>query len=220
MTSPSSGQSGDPFRPILADEFLSQAQEGVDVLDVRGGPAYALSHLRGSIFVGLSPMFPNWVQALLDASRPIQVIADPGQERSALACLVELGHGEVRGYLEGGFDSIADRTEYLATTERVDCDGLAGELDSEDPPYLIDVRQPHEWQQGRIGNAPNLPLTEFANRTSEVPGDRRVILQCMGGYRSLIAASFLERAGHMSTIDMAGGFGAWAEAGLPVQPAG
>jgi len=214
MTPPS-----DPFQPVPADDFLRQAREGVDVLDVRPGPAYADSHLRGSIFIGLGRMFPNWAQVLLDPARPLQLVAEPGDERPALAALAEIGFADLRGYLDGGFAAVAGNAEHLARTERVDYAGLARELDSPMPPHLVDVRQPQEWQQGRIASAPNLPLTEFAARLGEVPREGRVILQCQGGYRSLIAASFLERDGHETTCDMEGGFGAWAEAGLPIQPA-
>ncbi|MFT7668990.1 MAG: hydroxyacylglutathione hydrolase [Planctomycetota bacterium] len=212
------GQPKDPLRSIPVEQFIELAASGVDVLDVRGGPEYALSHLRGSIFIGLSQMFPKWVQSLLDPSRALMVIADPGQEAVVMPCLVEVGCSAVHGFLEGGFASIAGRGELLAGTERIDHIGLASELEASDAPYLLDVRQPQEWQRGRIATAPNLPLTEFEGRVAEVPTDCRVILQCQGGYRSLIAASFLERAGHNSTVDMAGGFGAWAQAGLPIQP--
>ena len=81
------------------------------------------------------------------------------------------------------------------------------------------MREAPEWQRGRIGDAPNLPLTQLAARLGEVPAEGRVILQCQGGYRSLIAASLLERAGREGLVDMEGGFGAWAQAGRPVQPA-
>lgn len=218
MTNP--GSPNDPQRALTAREFLEQMDAGVDVLDVRSGPDYAASHLRSSIFIGISQMFPNWVQALLDPSRPVQIIAEPGHESMVFASLKEVGIADLRGFLDGGFASLASFADRLTSTERVDSTALAAELDQATPPHVIDVRQPQEWQQGRIGSAPNIPLTEFEKRVSEVPTDGRVILQCQGGYRSLIAASYLERAGHASTIDMEGGFGAWAQSGLPVQPAG
>ncbi len=89
-------------------------------------------------------------------------------------------------------------------------------LASEPPPLVIAGRPPAAFQNVRIGDAPNLPLTEFAKRFHEVPGDRRTILQCQGGYRSLIAASLLERAGWTGLVDLRGGYGAWVAAGEPV----
>ena len=64
-----------------------------------------------------------------------------------------------------------------------------------------------------------MPLTQLEGRAAEIPAEGRVILQCQGGYRSLIAASLLERAGREGIVDMEGGFGAWAQAGHPVHPA-
>ncbi len=214
MTPPS----GDPCRPVPASEFLTLFDGGARVLDVRSGPEWAASHLRGSVFIGLSQMFPRWAQMLLDEAQPWLVIADPGQEGGVIQCLQELGHQDVRGYLEGGFSTLADHPDRLVSTERVDHAGLAAELDSDDPPHLVDVRQPQEWQAARIGQAPNVPLTEIEARRSEIPTHRRVILQCLGGYRSLIAISLLEMHGIHGVVYMFGGFGAWAENGRPVAP--
>lgn len=214
MTPPS----GDPCRPLPASEFLTLFDGGTRVLDVRSGPEWAASHLKGSVFIGLSQMFPRWAQVLLDETQPWMVIADAGQEEGVIQCLQELGHQDIAGFLEGGYGSLGAHAERLVSTERVEHGGLAAELDSDNPPHLVDVRQPSEWQAGRIGEAPNVPLTEFEARRAEIPSDRRVIVQCLGGYRSLIAISLLEMHGIHGLVDMAGGFGAWAEHGRPVSP--
>jgi hydroxyacylglutathione hydrolase len=164
-------------------------------------------------------MFGKWVQALLDPSASWLLLADDGVELDAISILVDLGFGDLRGHLRGGFGALASHKDELIHTERVDHSALARELGGDQAPYLLDVRQPMEWQAGRIASAPNLPLTEIESRRAEVPTDRRVILQCQGGFRSLIAASILEFHGHEGIVDMAGGFGSWAQAGLQVNPA-
>ena len=185
-----------------------------------GSPsAHVSRHLRGSVFIGLSQMFPNWAQQLLDPTQAWAVIAEPGQEEITLRALAEIGFQDLRGHLDGGFAALAEHPERLASTERVDDAALAAELDQAEPPTLIDVREVPEYQRGRIGDAPNVPLTQLAQRAAEVPAEGRVILQCQGGYRSLIAASLLERAGREGLVDMEGGFGAWAQAGRPIHPA-
>lgn len=207
------------MRALPADEFLELALGGVTVLDVRSGPDYAAAHLRGSVFIGLSQMFPNWAAQLLVPAEPLLLIAEAGHESVVHEALSEHDFGDLRGFLEGGFAAIRGHVEHLASTERVDSAALSEELAGAEPPYLIDIRQPPEWQRGRIGAAPNVPLTELVERVAEVPKEGRVILQCQGGYRSLIAASLLERLGHVDLVDMEGGFGAWCEAGHPIQPA-
>ena len=205
--------------PLSALDLMNLQDEGVQILDVRSGPDWAARHLRGSVFIGLSQMFPNWAQHLLDPTRPWAVIAEPGQEEMAIRALAEVGFQDLRGFLEGGFAALAEHPERLTSTERVDETALAAELDRAEPPALIDVREAPEYQRGRIGDAPNVPLTQLEARASEIPAEGRVILQCQGGYRSLIAASLLERAGREGLVDMEGGFGAWAQAGRPVHPA-
>lgn len=204
---------------LSALDLLNLQDEGVQILDVRSGPDWAARHLRGSIFIGLSPKLPLWAEQLLDPTRPWAVIADPGHEEMALRCLVDVGFQDVRGYLEGGFAALAEHPERLTSTERIDESALAAELEQDEPPALIDVREAPEWQRGRIGDAPNVPLTQIESRASEIPAHGRVILQCQGGYRSLIAASLLERAGREGLVDMEGGFGAWVQAGRPIHPA-
>jgi rhodanese-related sulfurtransferase len=207
------------LRPLTAPELLALRAEGLEVLDVRPGPEWAAGHLRGSVFIGMSPKFPAWVELLLDRRLPWAVITPPGQEEMTLRLLAELGFEDLRGYLEGGFAALAAHPEQVVRTERIDHAGLAAELDSAEPPVLIDVRETPEYHAGRIGKAPSLPLTELPARLDEVPAEGRVILQCQGGYRSLIAASLCERAGREGLVDMEGGFGAWAMAGRPIQPA-
>jgi rhodanese-related sulfurtransferase len=50
--------------------------------------------------------------------------------------------------------------------------------------------------------------------------DRPLVLHCQGGSRSAIAASVLQAHGLTAVANLAGGFGEWASAGLPVEQAG
>jgi hydroxyacylglutathione hydrolase len=55
----------------------------------------------------------------------------------------------------------------------------------------------------------------FAQGIPTVDKERPVAVHCKSGYRSMIACSLLERAGHRNVINVAGGFDAWHAAGLP-----
>ena len=50
--------------------------------------------------------------------------------------------------------------------------------------------------------------------------DRRVIVMCDAGYASSFAADSLRQLGFEQATDLVGGFQAWREAGLPVEPTG
>ena len=95
---------------------------------------------------------------------------------------------------------------------------LARELAGAERPWVLDVRQPGEREQSCIEASQHIPLGELPARAGEVPRDRRVVIQCAGGYRSSIAASILLRAGHEGIADLIGGLTAWQAAGLPCDP--
>ena len=81
---------------------------------------------------------------------------------------------------------------------------------------LIDVREVDEFSSGHIPGAVNLPLSGFSPRNLPVPEGRTVVLHCAGGKRSGKALD--QCAAAQSAIDthLAGGIGAWKEAGMPV----
>jgi rhodanese-related sulfurtransferase len=71
---------------------------------------------------------------------------------------------------------------------------------------VVDVR---EWQEKHIEGSCNMPLNHLAERLTDVPHDREVVVHCASGYRSSIAASLLERHGFTQVADLVGGFAAW-----------
>jgi rhodanese-related sulfurtransferase len=79
------------------------------------------------------------------------------------------------------------------------------------------VRAPGERTQKRIEGSLHIPLTRLAERLSEIPAGRPVLVHCAGGYRSSIAASLLQRAGRSNVSELAGGITAWEAARLPVR---
>ena len=80
---------------------------------------------------------------------------------------------------------------------------------------LIDVRAPRERDQKRIAGSLSIPLNHLAERPSELPADRPLLVYCAGGYRSSIAASLLQQHGFTHVGEIAGGIAAWEAAKLP-----
>ncbi|MDH5776442.1 MAG: rhodanese-like domain-containing protein, partial [Nitrospirota bacterium] len=69
-----------------------------------------------------------------------------------------------------------------------------------------------EWTIRHIDDSRNIPLQHLSTRLSEIPTDHTVVVYCSGGYRSSIAASFLEHFHYPNIVDLVGGFDAWEEA--------
>ncbi len=83
---------------------------------------------------------------------------------------------------------------------------------------VIDVREVHEYRPGHVPGALNVPLSVLAARLPEVPKDRPVYVICRSGARSAQATALMRGVG-IDATNVAGGTGAWIEAGRPVETA-
>lgn len=71
--------------------------------------------------------------------------------------------------------------------------------------YLIDVRQPMEYEKGHLPGARLIPLSELPNRLKEITPRKNTIVYCRSGNRSLSAANILMGAGFKNIFNMEGG---------------
>ena len=82
---------------------------------------------------------------------------------------------------------------------------------------LIDVRQPHEYEAGRISGSRLIELTQLGAAAASIERDRPVVFYCRSGARSAMAADAFRNAG-FDAHNMAGGLLDWQAAGLPIEP--
>ena len=87
---------------------------------------------------------------------------------------------------------------------------LKARIDAGQDAYLIDVREPYEYQIAQIGGK-LIPQNEVPNRLAEIDRDREVIVHCRSGARSQRIAEFLKQTGYPRVVNLAGGILAWAE---------
>jgi len=92
----------------------------------------------------------------------------------------------------------------------------ATQLINRDDAAVIDVRDPGEYQAGHILGAKNTPLDRLEGADLKRK-DRPVIVYCESGDRATKAAAILKKQGFERAVCLAGGFGAWKQAGLPVE---
>jgi sulfur-carrier protein adenylyltransferase/sulfurtransferase len=78
-----------------------------------------------------------------------------------------------------------------------------------DAHFLLDVRQPDEWETCHIAGALLIPLGELADRVDELPRDRRLIVHCKAGGRSARAVAYLMEQGFTDVWNVEGGMDAW-----------
>lgn len=90
--------------------------------------------------------------------------------------------------------------------------------DAGDDHFLLDVREPHEQAICHIAGAKLIPLGELESRTSEIPGDKRILVHCKSGGRSARAVSKLRELGFTNVWNISGGIIAWAREIDPTMP--
>lgn len=82
---------------------------------------------------------------------------------------------------------------------------------------FIDVREDHEWEQGRAAGAMHVGRGILERDIEKhVPDlDAEIVLYCGGGYRSALAADNLQKMGYRKVFSMEGGIRGWREKALP-----
>ena len=204
------------LQPLSVDGLLALQNSGAQILDVREPGEFALGHLTGSLNIGLGGQYATWAGTLLDRSRPIVIIAEPGREREAALRLGRIGFDHIRGFLANGLAALANRPDLISTTERVSPNALSASVFTQQPPLIVDVRNPREYSSKHIPDSVNIPLNHLEERLAELPRNRSIGVHCAGGYRSSIAASILQQHGIANLIEMTGGLAAWESAKLPL----
>jgi sulfur-carrier protein adenylyltransferase/sulfurtransferase len=82
--------------------------------------------------------------------------------------------------------------------------------DAGDDIFLLDVREPYEYQIAQIGGT-LIPQNDVANRLAEIPRDREIVVHCRSGARSQRIAELLKQSGYVQVVNLAGGILAWAD---------
>jgi sulfur-carrier protein adenylyltransferase/sulfurtransferase len=87
-----------------------------------------------------------------------------------------------------------------------------------EPVVVIDVRDPDEYRDGHIEDAPNISRGFLEFRIGSVVSDPStpIVLYCQTGLRSMLAAKALRDLGYRNVINLQGGYQKWAQSGLPI----
>ena len=92
------------------------------------------------------------------------------------------------------------------------------ELLAGDRADLIDVREPDEYEAGRIAGARHIPMAQLPAEVADLDRDRPIVFYCRVGSRSGMATEAFRGAG-FDAHNMAGGLLEWEASGLPLEPA-
>ena len=201
-----------PLPPELpVSDVTTRLANGATLVDAREESEYAEGHPQGALFVGLDGQYAGWVGTLLAPDAPIVLLVADDRREEAVMRLARVGYENVVGTLAGGLAAWRAAGLPVETLEVVDlAKGVPGGW------RVLDVRRTPEWQSHRFEKAVHVPLSDLPQRVGELDRGAAWLLVCAGGYRSVIGASVLQRAGFRKVASGAGGMDAALRAGIPL----
>jgi len=202
------------LKPISGAELKAMLERGALALDVRPTDQFAAGHVPGSINIALSGQFASWAGAVLGlAAHPVLIADTPEQRDEARLRLARVGIEDLTGYLQDGTKGWTQAGFTLVELPQITVQELNFQRDKR-VLYVLDVRREGEWDAGHVAGADWYPLDRFKAALPPLERSATIAVHCKGGYRSMIAASLLQRSGY-SVINVIGGFDAWEQAQRP-----
>ncbi|CAB4773480.1 unannotated protein [freshwater metagenome] len=108
---------------------------------------------------------------------------------------------------------LSDAAEVAVKDATISVTELAGKIAAKEEFYLVDVREPSEFEIVRIPGSHLIPKQGFLDGTvlATLPQDKPIILHCKSGVRSAECLAILKGAGFADATHVAGGVIAWAK---------
>jgi adenylyltransferase/sulfurtransferase len=116
--------------------------------------------------------------------------------------------------------TISDEAAEAAVGSTITATDLKGMLDRDDKIFLVDVREPNEYEIVSIPGATLIPKGEFLSGAAleKMPQDKRIVLHCKSGVRSAECLAIVKNAGFSDAVHVGGGVLAWVKQVDPSLP--
>lgn len=201
------------FQP---DQFERQHEDGAIIVDCRQAEAFS-THIPGALNVGLGSSFATWAGTVIPEDSTVLLVLDkPDDLWEACWQLLRVGYGMPAGWLAGGMFAWRTAAKPLHMLTQWSVRDLQQHLENDSDLEVLDVRQPGEWADGHIQDARFITGSELPSRFQEISKNRKVAVICGSGYRSSVAASFLQQHGFGNIVNVLGGMSAWKGEKFPV----
>lgn len=202
-------------KQLGADGLKGLDGKATAIIDTRPWAEFKAGHIPGALHVPLNNSFNTDAGSLIHEDEPIVLVVNAERLEEAVRDLLRVGLDRVIGWFDSSqLESYRRVGGKLVSTDEVTVEAARGLLDTRKP-FVLDVRRASEFAQGHIADATNIAHTRLLSRLSEVPRDRKILVNCRSGGRSARACSLLQRHGYDCT-NLAGGMLAWDEAHLAV----
>ncbi len=192
------------MKGLTVDGFKELQLNGAVVVDTRSATNFAGGFIPGALNIGLTGDFAVWVGTFVKPGAALLLVTEPGKEHEAVERLARIGYDNVLGHLEGGMAAWFAAKQECGNIPIVDSidlqDAFAGGAYE-----LLDVRNRREVAKDRIAGSVHIPLNQLADAYTALDIKGNWLIYCAGGYRSMIAASFLAAKGYHFVASVDGG---------------
>lgn len=178
-----------PIGPLSVLSSLDEVA-GAAIVDVRPFPEFAAGYIPGSVSFEMSNDDAVYLGWTLEWGSPVVLVGSEADTDAVRLHLQRIGWDDVIGRIDPpALAEIAG--DELATIEFV----TFADLDPGIRHPMLDVRDPVEQADGVVPGADLAHLADVAANSESFAGVEGLVVYCAGGYRSGIAASFIEAAG-------------------------
>lgn len=198
-------------KPLSAEALEQEIKSGAILLDTRQADEFEKGFIPGSVNIGLNGQFAVWVGTLLDINQPMVLVTSTGKEAETILRLARVGYENVKGFLKGG---IGSWTGPLDNVTSITAEQMKEAVKTD--VTVLDVRKPGEWSTSHLKDAEFVPLADMPDNLESLDKQKKYIVHCAGGYRSMTAVSIMKIHGFKNLMNVYGGFGAMQTAGMEV----
>lgn len=200
---------------LFVADFEVRMKDGATVIDTRIPDIFEQGYIPKALNFGLNGQYAIWAATLLDITKPVLIVAESGKEKESIERLTRVGFDAILGYLEGGFEAWKDADKRWDMIISVDEEEF--ELDAKHTDIkILDVRKPGEFNDAHLTKAMHVSLDTIPTAFEQLDKDEEYLVHCAGGYRSMIAASYLKSKGFQRVKNVLGGWSKIQTMNLPI----
>jgi hydroxyacylglutathione hydrolase len=196
--------------PLALDAAVTAIRNGAVPIDLCDDDAVCGEHVATSLRIAFGPKIGYWAGWVLPASSRIVLLTpDPSRASEAGRQLLRVGLDAIEGYVPAPASAWRMAGFPVSRITQISVGDLRDQLERGRELTLVDVRSEREWTAGHIAGAIHVPIDDVIARAHDFDKGAAIATICEGGYRSMLAASILMRAGFADVMNVTGGMTAY-----------
>ena len=185
-------------------------------IDTRPSADFLGSHIPGSISMSLTNigLLAGW--ALRSNQTFTFILNNINDLELAKNSLYRVGLDNIIGYLKDGFLGWSNSGKAVESIPTISSEDLSDAL-KRDTVRIMDVREPHEYEEEWIPTSRSSPLTRLEEEVTYLDTSEKIVTVCPSGFRSTTAASVMKRNGVDDVAVYLTGLKKWKADGYPME---